>query len=305
MEGRSAWPDHRLAQRSLPWSDGAVRASAVASSRAILFVIAAGCTSRSIETSSGRLAFAKDVSPTPRSVTQMFLFDGKVWAPPEDKNLADRTRWCDASPNPKVEALRCYADDGKSTFVITVAGSTPQVKTFDEPLGSAWVDDDGKWILFHKRFFNVETREELPVSGLSGDFVIANVLLGVSPDKRTALFGFSLGASGPKSSPYYGLEMVDLGSGVSTKKKVDRAKYPWVVPDDKATFAPDERRAASKHVEWRKDDTGKDVVAVPEFVDLDPIDLMSAAEKARAAASASSNAAPSPSAPGASSALPR
>lgn len=268
----------------------------------ILFTIAEGCSSRSIEKSSGRLAFAKDVFTTPRSVNQMLLFDGKMWAPPEDRNLADRINWCDASPNPKVEALRCYSDDNKSTFVILILGNSPQVKTFDEPLGSAWIDDDGKWILFHKRFFNVETLEELPVNGLDSDFVIANVLLGVSPDKRTVLLGFSFGLYGPKSSPYYGLEIVDLATGATTQKKVDWAKYPWVVPDDNAKFAPDERRAASKHVEWKKDADGKDAVAVPELVELDPVDRMSEIEKARAAASVSASASVAPSASAASSA---
>jgi hypothetical protein len=262
-------------------------------SLAIIFVLAAGCSTRSIEKGSGRLAFAKDIRTSPRAVKQMLLFDGKVWAPSDDRNLADRIHWCDASPNPSVEALRCYSDDDKSTFVIFVSGNGPEVKTFDEPLGSAWIDDEGKWILFHKRFFNVETREELLVSGLDTHLVIANALLGVSPDKRTALFGFSLGAISPKSSPYYGVQIVDLATAAITNKKVDWAKFAWVVPDDNAPFAPDERRAASKHVEWKKGADGKDIVAVPDLLELDPTDLMSAAEKARAAASASASAAPS------------
>jgi hypothetical protein len=294
-----------LVPSSRAWSDRAMRVSACIGSLAILFVVAEGCSSRSIEKSSGRLAFAKDVSTTPRLVKQMLLFDGKVWAPSEERNLADRIGWCDASPNPKVEALRCYSDDYKSTFVILISGNSPQVKTFDEPLGSAWIDDDGKWILFHKRFFNVETREELPVNGLDGDFAIANVLLGVSPDKRTVVIGFSFGLYGPKSNPYYGLEIIDVATGTVTKKKVDWAKYAWVVPDDTAKFAPDERRAASKHVEWKKDADGKDVVAVPELVELDPVDRMSAIEKARAAASASASASVAPSASVVSSAAPR
>ena len=144
----------------------------------------AGCTSRSIEKKSGRLAFAKDIS-WPRNVTQMLLFDGKVWKPSDDKDIANRINWCDASPNPAVEALRCYSDasdDYRSTYVLTVSDGKPTLKKFDETLGSAWIDDDGRWILFVNRFYNVETGEEIPVKGVGP--TPANWLLGVSPTRR-------------------------------------------------------------------------------------------------------------------------
>lgn len=258
-----------------------------------LVVVISACSSRKIEKQSGRLAFAKEMVGG-HAARQMLLFDGEVWAPSADRSFVDQNfTWCDVSPNPNVEALRCYGNGGK-TYVVTVSGGAPKLTALDEGLGIAWIDDDGKWMLGQKRFYNVETGEESPVQGISEGVPVANYLLGVSPDRRTVLFAAPLRISG-QPELYYVLEIIDVTTGQRTKKKVDITKYPWVAPDPKSTFAPDGRRAASKHLEWKQDASGAWVLAVPEVIDLTADELLTPVERASASASARPPASAAPS----------
>src|SRR4051812_31197707 len=57
-----------------------------------------------------------------------FYVNGKRFLPKGDENLSKRINWCDTSPNPKVEILRCFGDASenyKTTYILRMKGDEP------------------------------------------------------------------------------------------------------------------------------------------------------------------------------------
>src|ERR1700742_4728354 len=135
----------------------------------ILLVFALGCGSSykgvndaDTKVERGRLKFAQSVidlhtgtAPIYRSVRPSFFVNGRQWTPAGDEHLADRINWCDTSPNPKIEILRCFGDSSEqynTTYILRMKDDKPEVQKIDEGTGSVWTDDDGRWLLFRKLF---------------------------------------------------------------------------------------------------------------------------------------------------------
>lgn len=231
------------------------------------------------KTERGRLKFAKGLHSLRigdryvfRDVTQYFFFEGKPWEPADDKTLADRINWCDTSPNPEVEILRCFSDASENyryTYILRVKDDKPEVVKIDESLGSVWIDADGRWLLFRKFFQNVETDEKIPVKGMpfvddpSGSAPVTYVL-GVSPDKKTVVAGTDLAA--PSSDPLLTvtLRVIDTETGSTEARKVSLAKYPWLKDHEDPANNMQPPPAASTKFVWKKDSRGRDRLDVPE-----------------------------------------
>jgi hypothetical protein len=207
-----------------------------------------------------------------RDVTQTLYFNDKPWTPADDPKLADRIGWCDTSPNPDLELLRCFGDateDYATTYIIRVRNDQPEVKKIDEN-GSLWIDSDGRWLLFGKSFYNVDTDETIPVKGMPfvddpmGSRPIQYVL-GVSPDKKTVIGSYDLAVSDQDKDPMVKLWLIDTVSGKSEIRLVSLNKYPWLRdhenPRDNVIPPP---ATATKFV-WKRGADGRDVVVVPEL----------------------------------------
>ncbi|HEY2847144.1 MAG TPA: hypothetical protein VGI80_04950 [Pyrinomonadaceae bacterium] len=207
-----------------------------------------------------------------RDVTQTIFFNDKPWAPADDPKLADRIGWCDTSPDPNLEMLRCFGDATEkyaTTYIVRVRNDQPEVKKIDDS-GSLWIDSDGRWLLFGRSFYNVETDETIPVKGMpfiddpTGSRPIQYVL-GVSPDKKTVIGSYDLAVSDQDKDPMVKLFVIDVENGKSEIRLVSLKKYPWLRdhedPRDDVIPPP---ATATKFV-WKKDDKGRDVLVVPEL----------------------------------------
>ena len=76
-----------------------------------------GSNDRESKVERGRLKFAKcaiDINtgkdPIYRDVEQKVFVNGREWSPSGDQKFAGKLNWCDTSPNPRVEILRCFGD---------------------------------------------------------------------------------------------------------------------------------------------------------------------------------------------------
>jgi hypothetical protein len=264
-----------------------LRITAALISLFVVLLSTAGCERTAVadndsnapQTVRGRLKIAKGLHSLRvgdryayRDVTQTLFFNDKPWAPADDPKLADRIGWCDTSPNPDLELLRCFGDateDYATTYLIRVRNDQPEVKKIDEN-GSLWIDADGRWLLFGKSFYNVDTDETIPVKGMPfvddpmGSRPIQYVL-GVSPDKRTVIGAYDLAVSDQDKDPMGKLWVIDTVSGKSEIRLVSLKKYPWLRdhedPRDDVIPPP----ATATKFAWKRGADGKDVLVVPEL----------------------------------------
>src|SRR5262245_5536737 len=132
---------------------------------AVWILLVLGCSSKNTDAGDadapkverGRLKFAKSLKSLRigdgysfRDVKQYFFVNGSPWAPKDDKDLVNRINWCDTSPNPKVEILRCLGDSSENystTYILRMKGDEPELQKLDEGTGSVWINDDGRWLL--------------------------------------------------------------------------------------------------------------------------------------------------------------
>ncbi len=254
----------------------------------IVFAILGGCTSVSTDTSDkdankterGRLKFATGLHSLRigdryvyRDVSKAFFVKGNVWEPPEDKELANRINWCDTSPNPKVEILRCFSDsseDYRYTYILRMKGDEPEVVRIDESLGSVWIDADGRWLLFRKMYYNVETDEQIAVKGMpfsddkNGSAPVTYVL-GVSPDKKTVIGSYDLSPDN-SDAKLVKIWVIDTVTGDDQIRLVSLAKYPWLKDHVDPTNDIQPPPATSTKFVWKKDASGRDVLSEPELL---------------------------------------
>ena len=124
-----------------------------------------------------------------------FYVNGKHWLPKGDEKLTDRINWCDTSPNPQVEILRCFGDSTENyatTYIVRMKDDEAEVEKFNEGTGVIWVNEDGRWLLGKKLLFNVETGEKREVKGMpwadeKDSSSPTQYIIAVSPDLKTAV----------------------------------------------------------------------------------------------------------------------
>ncbi|MBS1793316.1 MAG: hypothetical protein JSS81_05650 [Acidobacteria bacterium] len=246
----------------------------------ILALIALGCTGKNIDADDrdapkverGRLKFAKSVKylnigdePVSRDVKQYFFVDGKPWAPVNDPQLAGRINWCDTSPNPAVEILRCFADATESyrtTYVLRIKDGRPDVLRIDEGLPSVWIDDDGRWSLFGKQLVNVETGEKIdlkviPVARENDDTIPVNFVIGVAPDKKTIVALKGRAAEKKGGEDVVTIRVFDVENGTAANRTVSLAKNPWLLDESERVDDIQPPPSPSKKIVWERDERGR------------------------------------------------
>lgn len=216
-----------------------------------------------------------------RSVHSRFYVDGKEWSPEGDEDFADKFQYCDTSPNPSVEILRCpsgFGEQPKSTYILRMKNDKPEVKKIEAGDDGTWIDDDGRWLLFRKLFYNIETDEQIPVKGMpfADDEPSSSPIQyvrGVSPDKKTVAANLD---STPRTETKNGKEgteqfltlwIIDTETGATEKRKVSLTKNSWL-KDHKQPYGdivpPPE---TIKKFVWKRGANGKDVLVVPELLE--------------------------------------
>lgn len=216
-----------------------------------------------------------------RSTSRGFYVDGKEWSPEGDKDLAERIGGCDSSPNPNVEILRCssgFGEEPKATYILRMKNDKPEVVKIEAGIYCTWIDDDGRWLLFTKLYYNIETDEQIAVKGMP--FADAEIgsspvqyVLGISPDKKTVATIFDTiprtetknGKEGTEK--FLTLWIVDTETGAMEKRKVSLTENPWLEdhqqPDGDVVPPP----ATSKSFVWKKGADGKDKMVVPQLLE--------------------------------------
>jgi hypothetical protein len=243
-------------------------------------ILVLGCTGKNVSATDedapkverGRLKFAKSVKylnvgrePVSREVEQFFFVGGKEWKPENDPNLADRINWCDTSPNPKVEILRCFGDASenyKTTYILRMKNDKPDFIKINEGLPSIWIDDDGRWLLFGKSYLNVETGEKIeikviPVERQNDDSIPVNFVIGVSPDMKTIATLTDRATQKEGAEEFLTVRTFDIETGKAENQQVSFTKNPWLKdhkdPDNDIQPPP----PPSKKIVWEKDKQDK------------------------------------------------
>jgi hypothetical protein len=247
-----------------------------------------GDSSNERKTERGRLKFVisatsihSNTTSYYRSVRSSFYVDGKEWSPAGDEKFADKFDSCDTSPNREVEILRClsgFGESPKATYILRMKNDKPEIKKIEAGNECTWIDEDGRWLLFKKLYYNIETDEQIEVKGMpfaddEHSSSPVQYVLGVSPDKKTVVTIFN---SIPRTEVKNGKEgtekfltlwIVDTESGVMEKRKVSFTKNPWLEdhkqPYDDIVPPPE----TSKSFVWKRGADGKDKMVVPQLLE--------------------------------------
>lgn len=216
-----------------------------------------------------------------RSVSRAFFVDGKEWSPDSDEEFAEKFEDCDTSPNPNIEILRCpsgWGEEPKATYILRMKNDQPEVKKIEAGNDGTWIDDDGRWLLFRKLYYNIETDEQIPVKGMPfADEEISSSPIqyvhGVSPDKKTVA---AILDSIPRTETKNGKEgtekfltlwIIDTETGVTEKRKVSFTKNAWLndhkQPYDDIVPPPE----TIKSFVWKRGANGRDVMVVPQLLE--------------------------------------
>ena len=207
-------------------------------------------------------------------VGHKFYVNGKKWSPADDKDFADKVNWCDTSPNPQVEILRCPGSsiNYEVTYILRMQNDKPELQKIDEGLPSIWTGEDGHWLLFSKFYVNVETGAQIdlkvnPHNGSAENTIYPLGVGGVSPDLKTVIEipnGFDAKDRANDAVPIW---IVDVETGKAEERKVSLTKNPWLT---KSAISRDNIQPPpepSKHFVWKKGADGKDKLVVPQFLE--------------------------------------
>ena len=215
-----------------------------------------------------------------RSVHSQFYVDGKEWSPDGEPEFAEKFEMCDSSPNLNLEVLLCSSGFGEapqSTYILRMKNDKPEVVKIEAGNDFTWIDDDGRWLIFKKLFYNIETDEKIEFNGMPfPDEVNSSPrtsLRAVSPDKKTIVTNFG---DSPRTETKNGKEgtekfvtlwIVDTEKGEFEKRKVSFTKNPWLndhKQPEKDFIPPPE---TYRHFVWKKDADGRDRLVVPQLLE--------------------------------------
>lgn len=204
-----------------------------------------------------------------------FWVNGNKWSPENDANLTNRINWCDTSPNPKVEIIRCFSDASENyryTYILRMKDDKPELTKLEEGLGSVWVDDDGRWLLFRKFYYNVETTERKEVKGMPwsddpNSSAPVQYVIAISPDMKTVVAVLD-------SVPYVEttfrslkLRLIDTETGTFEDRKVNFSENTWLHDHENPHDDFQPPPSPSKKFVWEKGTDGRDKIKVPALLE--------------------------------------
>jgi hypothetical protein len=224
------------------------------------------------EHKSGRLNWVENLTYGPAGVHgqpgwyrtgQHIYVNDRRWSPPDVK-MDDIAR-CEESPNPAVEALKCYsfADQKETAFVLHMKNNQPEWLTASSQgygggynLGE-WVGD-GRWLLFKDYYFDVTTGDRKTVKGLPDypgkHFCVA------SPDMKTIVYEQSP-SNEEIDRRVIPVWVIDADTGKAKILELSKDKYP-AIDRGKTGDAGYNARFKSLLV-WKRDDSGRDQLVAP------------------------------------------
>ncbi|HYW73280.1 MAG TPA: hypothetical protein VE961_19825 [Pyrinomonadaceae bacterium] len=224
------------------------------------------------EHKSGRLNWVENLAYGPAGVHgqpgwhrtgQHLYVNDRRWSPPNIK-MDDIAR-CEESPNPSVEALKCYsfAEGKESAFVLHMKGNEPEWLTASSQdygggynLGE-WAGD-GRWLLFRDYYFDVTTGERKPVKGLP-DYP-GKGFRGASPDMKTIVYEHSP-SNEEIDRRVIPVWLIDADTGTVKIIELSKDKYPAI---DVSQSGEAGRNARFKSLlVWKRDDSGRDRLVEP------------------------------------------
>lgn len=200
-----------------------------------------------------------------------FYVNGKRFSPKGDENLSKRINWCDTSPNPKVEILRCFSDASEhyaNTYILRMKGDEVDIQKLEEGLGSVWINDDGKWLLFRKFFYNVETSERIEVKGMpwadeKDSSAPVQYVIAVSPDMKTVVAMLDSVPKMEGEEEFISLRIIDTETGNMDVRKTSYTRNRWLKsykqPENDFQPPPEPQ----KHFVWERSADGRDKIVVP------------------------------------------
>lgn len=258
----------------------------------LFFVLNCGGESKFEEVKSGRLRFVKTLryglvgthgSKGWYVSDRKFFVNDKNWSP-ENVDVKEDVSYCEPSPNESLELLKCesYSGSKGSVFILRFNGENPEwIKASDAPYGRGnnfgeWTGK-GRWLLFRKYFFNVETSEKKEIKDLPSD--PGEYFRAASPDLRTIVFEETCypadeGRKGNEqickdsnerhTKGLAGYLLIDAETGKREMFELKKDKFDWLFWDRKdfATRAEWLAFFQSKFV-WEKDKSGKYKLIAP------------------------------------------
>ncbi len=274
----------------------------------VLLILLLGCGSyKSINTPGkgdverGRLKFLKGAADfyvagklISRGVKPALYVNGEEWSPEDAPNFAGKLDWCDTSPNTGIEILRCfggYADHFETVYILRMKNDEPELQKFVESsltfpvldsemasdyvfYNNIWINDEGRWLLFHEFYLNVETGERIAVKKISpGDgkesFVAPYKVIGISPDMKTIVEKYDNMIYSEAAESFIKIEITDTETGKIETGKLNLTKNPWLTDFQKPANHIQPPPAASKYFVWAKGADGKDQITAPEISERD------------------------------------
>src|SRR5215831_10879892 len=224
------------------------------------------------EHKSGRLNWVENLTYGPAGVHgqpgwyrtgQHIYVNDRRWSPPDIK-MDDIAR-CEESPNPAVEALKCYsfADQKERAFVLHMKDNQPEWLTASAQgygggynLGE-WVGD-GRWLLFRDYYFDVTNGEKKPVKGLP-DYP-GKGFRGASPDMKTIVYEQSP-SNEEIDRRVIPVWLIEAETGTVKIIELSKDKYPDI--DRGKTGEAGYTARFKKMLVWKRDDNGRDQLVAP------------------------------------------
>ena len=200
-----------------------------------------------------------------------FYVNGKRFYPKGDENLSKRINWCDTSPNPNVEILRCFGDaseDYNTTYILRINGDEAQIQKLDDGTGSVWINEEGKWLLTGKFFYNVETDEKIEVKGMisaddKNSSAPVQYVIAVSPDMKTVVIMPDNTTYWEGEEEFISMKTIDTETGKVDVWKTSYTKNRWLKsykqPENDFQPPPEPQR----NFVWKKGSDGKDKIITP------------------------------------------
>lgn len=204
-----------------------------------------------------------------------FWVNGREWKPENDATLTHRINWCDTSPNPKVEIIRCFSDASENysfTYILRIKDDKPEVTKLEEGLGSVWVNDEGKWLLFRKFYFNVETSERKEVKGIPwsddpNSSAPVQYVIAISPDMKTVVAVLDSVPTTETTFRSLKLRLIDTETGKIEDRKVNFSENTWLHDHENPHDDFQPPPSPSKKFVWEKGADGKDKIKVPALLE--------------------------------------